>query len=191
MTAYLVTYGSGTDDRFAAYRFESRTSALIAAGSSPLEHRHVLVEGERDDGEPTTVELVAIYTALDPGNAPTRFESRAAGLRRLLAKLGERAVPYVNNPATSPNQEASMPENDTNTTTGRRPRYDENQVVEVLTDANPKRAGTKASERFDALMGLGRRTTVKAALEVGVTAADLAYDHKHGYVKVHAAHHHA
>lgn len=64
---------------------------------------------------------------------------------------------------------------------GRKSRVDGDAKITVLVKENPKREGSGAYERF-ALYKTGM--TVAKALEVGVTAADLAYDSKHEYIRL-------
>lgn len=64
---------------------------------------------------------------------------------------------------------------------GRRSRVNGDAKITVLVKENPKREGSGAHERF-ALYKTGM--TVAKALEAGVTAADIAYDSKHEYIKL-------
>lgn len=63
----------------------------------------------------------------------------------------------------------------------RKPRMSDEAVIKILVDKNPKRANTKAAERFGYYKD---GQTVKAAKDAGVTAADLAYDVAHNYISV-------
>lgn len=62
-----------------------------------------------------------------------------------------------------------------------RKRVNENSTITITTEEgkNPKRAGSKAYERF-ALYQDGQ--TVKEAKEAGVSAVDITYDAAHNYI---------
>lgn len=155
MTAYLITYGADVADSFTVERFATRTSAMIAAGGSPLANRHVLVEGETN-ADITAKEICDIYNKLVGENEHVnRFETRSAGLRRLLAKL-----------ATTTIVPQSKDDNMTTTTTtteptrrGRKMKYVSPTATIKTVQANPYREGTK-------------RHTAFALYRHGMTAAD-------------------
>lgn len=64
---------------------------------------------------------------------------------------------------------------------GRKSKIDGTKKITVLVDSNPKREGSGAHARF-AKYKTGM--TVSKALELGVTAADLAYDTKNKYISI-------
>lgn len=64
---------------------------------------------------------------------------------------------------------------------GRKSRIDGTKKITVLVDANPKREGSGAHARFSKYK---TGITVSKALELGVTAADLAYDIKNKYISI-------
>jgi hypothetical protein len=55
------------------------------------------------------------------------------------------------------------------------------QVIKVLAEKNPKRAGSATAGRFE-LYENGM--TVEAALAAGITTADLDYDNKKGFISI-------
>lgn len=63
----------------------------------------------------------------------------------------------------------------------RKARVSEDAVIKILVDKNPKREGSKASERFNYYRD---GMTVKVAKEAGVTASDIAYDSEHKFISV-------
>lgn len=56
-----------------------------------------------------------------------------------------------------------------------------NATITLLVAGNPKRAGSKAYDRFQ---GYQDGMTVEQALEAGVTTPDLVYDSKHGFISI-------
>lgn len=60
-------------------------------------------------------------------------------------------------------------------------RFRDDQKIRVLVKENPKRKGTGGAKRF-ALYRSGM--TVAAALEAGVTRADLNWDAAHKFIEV-------
>lgn len=207
MTAYLIVYGLDSTDRLAAYRFATRTEAQLASrrlvpavpvdGYGRYDPSREVRPGtggcayvvEREEDVPFSgTQLTSIYNGLT-GESVGCFESRAAGIRRLLSKL-----PAVTADG-QPNEEA-MPEVDTQTETngqivtdgrqrrGRVSRFRSDQQIEVLVRDNPKKMGKKNHDRFAALMALGPTTTVEAALAAGVTTGDLIYDAERGFIRI-------
>ena len=59
--------------------------------------------------------------------------------------------------------------------------YPETAKVELLVEANPKKAGSKSFERFEGYTGAA---TIGQALANGVTYADVAYDVGRAFIKV-------
>lgn len=59
--------------------------------------------------------------------------------------------------------------------------YPKDAPISVLVEKNPKRAGSKSAERFEAYF---KAKTVGEALAGGATYADLSWDVGHGHVKV-------
>lgn len=87
-----------------------------------------------------------------------------------------------NNPGEfSPNKRKESSMTDEAEKKTRKARVSEDAVIKILVDKNPKREGSKASERF-AYYKDGM--TVKAAKEAGVTASDIAYDSEHKFILV-------
>jgi hypothetical protein len=70
-----------------------------------------------------------------------------------------------------------------NTMAEARKRISEDSVITVVGKAedgsNPKRTGSKAAERFEFYQS---GQTVKEAKAAGVTATDVAYDYRHGFI---------
>lgn len=60
-------------------------------------------------------------------------------------------------------------------------------LVTVLAESNPKREGSKAHERFEMYFGLEVGTTVKEAIDAGLTMGDIHYDFIHGNIDVEGA----
>ena len=61
------------------------------------------------------------------------------------------------------------------------PRLNQEAKVKILTEANPKREGSKSRERY-ALYKNGQ--TVGQFLEAGGTTADVRYDVEHDYIQL-------
>ena len=59
--------------------------------------------------------------------------------------------------------------------------YPEDATVQLLVDKNPKKAGSKSAERFEAYSG---SATVGDYLSKGGTYQDIAYDVGRGFVKI-------
>lgn len=112
MTTYLIVYGRDLNDRFAAYRFDTRAEAfrphpelmpsVPVNGFGQLKEEaeerlgvggcHILVETEEDAARgmsgPTQV---AVFNRLTGGSVK-KFENRSVGAKRVLTALAERAI---------------------------------------------------------------------------------------------------
>lgn len=64
---------------------------------------------------------------------------------------------------------------------GKKAEYDNNTVVVLTTQVNPKKAGTASFDRFEKYVD---GMTVTAALAVGITRDDLRWDSKHNYISL-------
>lgn len=199
MPAYLLVYGRDPTDRFAAHRFVARAEAVAAAvtpivpavpvdGYGRIDPKRevrpgvggcaYVIENEEDALQLSGPLQVALYRSLT-GDALARFESRAVGARRLLDALRARFEPAF---PEKPTEENTV--SDTTTSRGRRPRFTDDQRIELLVTENPKKPGKKNHDRFAALMAM-RNPTVGKAVEAGVTLGDLAYDQEKGYLRIH------
>ncbi len=96
MTAYLIVYGATPSDRFAAYSFETREAARLASTPSGNLTPRVPPDGsaggcayviEREEDVTFSGRLlVDVFNALTESGVK-KFESRAAGVKRLVACL--------------------------------------------------------------------------------------------------------
>jgi hypothetical protein len=194
MTAYLIAYGQDPSDRFAAYSFPDRITARLASlpvgaaltpGVPPGSHAGgcaYVIETEADVTFSGQL-LVDVFNALTESGVK-KFESRAIGMKRLMAVL---ATTARDGSALIPAAEVSAvvipptKENKVSDTNGRAPKHPTTSIINLLADKNPKRDGSAAHGRFAAYQ---TGMTVEAALAAGVTRGDLAYDAKHGYIEV-------
>ena len=200
MTAYLIVYGLDPTDRFATYLFPTREAARLAekslVPSVPVDGygRHApsrearpgvggcgyLIEKEEDvvfSGN----HLVSIYNALT-GGAVKKFESRAVGVKRLMATLAEKATPGPQpaEPAIT-NEEKKM--SDTPKRRGKPASIAQDAVITHVAE-NPKRAGSSAHTRFS-LYQVGM--TVAEYEAAGGAPGDVRDDEKRGHIKVQRA----
>ena len=60
-------------------------------------------------------------------------------------------------------------------------------ALEVLTDTNPKRAGSASFDRFEGYLTEVPPTTVQEAIDNGLTMGDIHYDIIHGSIEVEGA----
>lgn len=129
-------------------------------------------------------ELAALFNLVrDPSVPPVnKFEDKPTAMRRLAGQL----VAHVK--ATKPisfrrgkdhNSVGTSKESHMSET--KRARYADTQIITVVAEANPKREGSAAHDRF-ALYRSGM--TVADFKTAGGNAADLAYDVKHGHISL-------
>jgi hypothetical protein len=140
---YVLVWGRDLGDRFAAYAFDDRRTAfsrnghliptvpITGMGSIDTSNEprdtvggaHVIIgdleEAEKNLSGPSQV---AIYNQLT-GEGVKKFESRAAGAKRLLAALAKHALPAplpstAASPAATPHEEKTMITDDDNDTNG-------------------------------------------------------------------------
>lgn len=190
MTAYLASYVRA--DAVTVTRFDTRTEALIAAGGTSRRTVCQVAESAAQlAAELDGPGIVALYNSTRPAAPVTRFESRLAGAKRVMARFAEVAVDPTPEPEVPPvpTQESSVTTDATTPTTGRRRRYAANQRVRLLATENPKKAGKLNHGRFGAMMAAcearpDRTITVKEALEAGATLGDLEFDSEKGYLEV-------
>ncbi|HXJ64997.1 MAG TPA: hypothetical protein VNN79_14675 [Actinomycetota bacterium] len=180
MTAYLIVHGKDHTDRLAAHAFPDRAAAnagsLPASGlvprvppAGPAGGCAYLVETVEDVvRSPLAGRLVAIYNGLARGaQHVNRFESRAVGAQRLLALLKAIAQPP---PVAT---EKKMPDIETNGRRGRKPKYQPDQIIEVLANDRQLKPGKKNTMHLAQLLALPNPITVRAALEAGVPSSYL------------------
>lgn len=125
------------------------------------------------------VARVAQKPPLDPGEIVRIIsEDRAAREGRILkSRPGpdnwfERKAPEL---PRANNGDGTMPDKTS------RKRFSDEGKITILAKENPKRAGSAAHGRF---ANYKNGMTVKAAKEAGLTAADLAYDSAHEYIRI-------
>ena len=148
--------------------YEDRTAAKLYAGLNGY-----VVESEADVIWTGTT-LVEVYNAV-AGKSIKKFESRAAGVKRLLEALptvAREPAPVI--PAT---KEKSMSEGKR----GRQPKYKPDMTIKVLTDKNPFRAGTASYSRVQ-LFQNGQ--TVQAFVAAGGRMSDIHSAIEHDYISV-------
>lgn len=116
-------------------------------------------------------------SALTPPTDPTEIvkiikEDRSFREGRILRSIGASERSSIEKVQRKENEDMS---------TGTRTRIAENSVITLLVEENPKRAGSKAHERF---ANYQSGMTVKEAKEAGLLATDIAYDQKHNYISL-------
>lgn len=101
---------------------------------------------------------------------------------KLYAQLNEDGSPQLNEDGTPVMGETKPKKVKVPKEPGeRRTAFDKAATITLKVEANPKRAGSAAYERF-ALYTTGM--TVAEALTAGVTSGDLQYDSKHGFIEI-------
>ncbi len=125
MTAYLIVYGATPSDRFAAYSFETRAAARLASTPSGNLTPRVPPDGpaggcayviEREEDVTFNGKLlVDVFNALTESGVK-KFESRAAGVKRLVACLPI-AARRGDDLTNVPTKEKIVSENETETAT--------------------------------------------------------------------------
>lgn len=154
----LLRFAEGRDkarliDAFEIWRSD-RHSALLSFEARDIAWRLLLGRAQEPPADP--VEVVRI------------IEEDRRALESGIRSRPESANPGEFSPYRS--KERAMAEAEKK---ARAPRVSDDAVIKILVDANPKRAGSKAAERF-ALYKNGM--TVKQAKDAGITASDLSYD---------------
>ena len=96
-------------------------------------------------------------------------------------KTAGKAAAPAKQPAKQP---AAAKEKAEASTRGRKSAIDPSTKLSLLVKENPKREGSAGYERFQAGYIDSKAKTVQAALDAGVTLADIAYDVKKEFIKL-------
>lgn len=201
MTAtYLIVYGLDPSDRIAAYAFNNRAAARAAENrlvpSVPVDGygNHApdrearpgvggcgyIIEKDEDVAFGGSL-LVAVYNALT-GCTVNKFESKAVGVKRLMAVLADKATIMVLEEAPQPSVENKMDGMSTETTTakrGRKSQFSEDARITVV-KMGVRSTGKNAS-RYE---GIQDGITVAEALASGALSGDLSYAVKRGWITI-------
>lgn len=197
-TAYLIVYGADPTDRFAAYKFNSRQDALKArlTPSVPVDgFGRPKPDGEvrpgvggcsyvveKEEDVPWALPMmVAVYNALT-GEAVKRFADRPSGVKRVFGALAAKAVdaPFTSSPEGAISQ---SPQNQVEgkKMKGRAPAIADDTKIKVVSENNPKRAGSKAATYWPSYKD---GATVAELVAAGVPRGDINYNLEKGYIQV-------
>lgn len=171
--------------------FASREEAEAAV---PEGHETTVVSTPEELATLSAAWLAMVYNKVS--EKPVRkFETHAVAVERTWKALnGATLLPVADEGLKQPAPPATTEEHDVakvakkekteraeKAPRGRKSSYAEDAKITILAEKNPKREGTNAHARF-AMYRSGM--LVKTFLEKGGTGADLAWDAKHGFIKV-------
>ena len=185
MTVYVITYTDYLED-LRVWSYDDREVARTALEVLPNGRTAFVVEGEADlltEAGRGPI-LKDLYNRLS-GAQVARFESILIGLHRLFVEVQKRAVAGPTRPRLKEKEveETTVTQEAPTSKRGRSSQFRPEQVITVVSEKNPKKAGTAAHALFAKYQS---GMTVKEFLDAGGSSAALIWDSnpKRNFIKI-------